>query len=330
MNSSDIQSIAKRVIEIEAEAVSLIGNRIDSNFESAVQSILECTGRLIVSGMGKSGLISQKIAATMASTGTPSHFVHPGEATHGDLGMITKEDIVNLRYVSSPAMGPKGDNVCYVLSVPRMDEEKPGPRHSQIWVKRATDQGPVQFTSSAYDSYFPQWTSDGTGITFLSKRKELSEHTQLFRIPIDGGEASLFLEHSAGIGLYRWSPDGQWLAFLSTDTLSAEKKKAMEKGYDMLVKDKYHRYQRLWLYNISTGKTELIFKNDIHVHDFIWSDDSKTIVFQGTGTPGADPSLMDRILYRVNLPRNLPRKILDTPGKLGPMDISPDGKNWPF
>ena len=94
MNSSDIQSIAKRVIEIEAEAVSLMGNRIDSNFESAVQSILECTGRLIVSGLGKSGLISQKIAATMASTGTPSHFVHPGEATHGDLGMITKEDIV--------------------------------------------------------------------------------------------------------------------------------------------------------------------------------------------------------------------------------------------
>ena len=94
MNSSDIQSIAKRVIEIEAEAVSQIANRIDSNFEFAVQSILECTGRLIVSGMGKSGLISQKIAATMASTGTPSHFVHPGEATHGDLGMITKEDIV--------------------------------------------------------------------------------------------------------------------------------------------------------------------------------------------------------------------------------------------
>ena len=94
MNSSDIQSIAKRVIEIEAEAVSLIANRIDSNFEFAVQSILECTGRLIVSGMGKSGLISQKIAATMASTGTPSHFVHPGEATHGDLGMITKEAIV--------------------------------------------------------------------------------------------------------------------------------------------------------------------------------------------------------------------------------------------
>ena len=94
MKSSDIQSIGKRVIDIESNAVSLVGERINSNFESAVQTILQCTGRLIVSGMGKSGLISQKIASTMASTGTPSHFVHPGEATHGDLGMITKKDII--------------------------------------------------------------------------------------------------------------------------------------------------------------------------------------------------------------------------------------------
>ena len=94
MKSSDIQSIGKRVINIESNAVSLVGERIDSNFELAVQTILKCTGRLIVSGMGKSGLISQKIASTMASTGTPSHFVHPGEATHGDLGMITNKDII--------------------------------------------------------------------------------------------------------------------------------------------------------------------------------------------------------------------------------------------
>ena len=94
MKTSDIKSVAKRVIQIEADAVSLIGGRIDEHFESAVQTILECAGRLIVSGLGKSGLISQKIASTMASTGTPAHFVHPAEATHGDLGMITKEDVL--------------------------------------------------------------------------------------------------------------------------------------------------------------------------------------------------------------------------------------------
>jgi arabinose-5-phosphate isomerase len=93
MKSLDIKTIAKRVIQIEAEAVSQIQKRINEDFEAAVNAILNCDGRLIVSGMGKSGLISQKIASTMASTGTPAQFVHPGEAIHGDLGMITDKDI---------------------------------------------------------------------------------------------------------------------------------------------------------------------------------------------------------------------------------------------
>ena len=86
--------IGKNVIQIEAEAVSAIADRINQQFENAVNTILDCKGRLIVLGVGKSGLISQKIASTMASTGTPAHFVHPGDAFHGDLGMITKEDVV--------------------------------------------------------------------------------------------------------------------------------------------------------------------------------------------------------------------------------------------
>ena len=94
MRQSKIKKIAKDVIKIETEAVSKIEDRIDDIFESAVNQILDCRGRLIVMGMGKSGLISQKIAATMASTGTPSHFVSPAEATHGDLGMVKKEDVL--------------------------------------------------------------------------------------------------------------------------------------------------------------------------------------------------------------------------------------------
>jgi len=86
--------IGKKVIQIEAQAVLAIADRIDKQFDNAVSSILDCKGRLIVLGVGKSGLISQKIASTMASTGTPAHFVHPGDAFHGDLGMITKTDVV--------------------------------------------------------------------------------------------------------------------------------------------------------------------------------------------------------------------------------------------
>ncbi len=85
---------AKRVLKIEADAVAALVDRIDDRFEHAVRTILNCKGRVVVTGMGKSGLIGKKIAATLASTGTPALFLHPAEGIHGDLGMVTRGDIV--------------------------------------------------------------------------------------------------------------------------------------------------------------------------------------------------------------------------------------------
>lgn len=84
---------AKRVIQIEADAITQLANHLDEHFTRAVDGILATQGRLIICGMGKSGIIGKKIAATMASTGTPSFFMHPGEAYHGDLGMVKPEDV---------------------------------------------------------------------------------------------------------------------------------------------------------------------------------------------------------------------------------------------
>ena len=86
--------LARQVLEIEANAVKALMQRIDDDFLQALNLILACKGRVIVSGMGKSGHIARKIAATMSSTGTPAYFVHPGEASHGDLGMVTAQDVV--------------------------------------------------------------------------------------------------------------------------------------------------------------------------------------------------------------------------------------------
>ncbi|MEE9166346.1 MAG: KpsF/GutQ family sugar-phosphate isomerase [Candidatus Neomarinimicrobiota bacterium] len=86
--------VGREVIEIEAEAVARLVDRIDRDFERAVELIAQCSGRVVVTGMGKSGLISQKIASTLASTGTPANFLHPAEALHGDLGMVTGDDLV--------------------------------------------------------------------------------------------------------------------------------------------------------------------------------------------------------------------------------------------
>ncbi len=85
---------ARKVIKAEAEAVAALAERLDGSFEQAVQMILASNGRVVVSGMGKSGLIGQKIASTMASTGTPAFFLHPAEGIHGDLGMIMTGDVV--------------------------------------------------------------------------------------------------------------------------------------------------------------------------------------------------------------------------------------------
>jgi len=90
----DFKELAKNVIQIEQQAVADLMQYIDDNFEQACQLMFNCQGRVIVIGMGKSGHIGGKIAATLASTGTPSFFVHSGEASHGDLGMITKDDVV--------------------------------------------------------------------------------------------------------------------------------------------------------------------------------------------------------------------------------------------
>lgn len=94
LSPEDLLAQARRVLDIEADALRTVAARLDHGFSDAVRLILACTGRVVVSGMGKSGHVGSKIAATLASTGTPAFFMHPGEASHGDLGMIAHDDVV--------------------------------------------------------------------------------------------------------------------------------------------------------------------------------------------------------------------------------------------
>ncbi len=97
MTTKAEQSLAPRgreIINQEIEALQAMAGRIGDSFDMAVHAMLQCTGRIVLTGMGKHGLIARKIAATLSSTGTPAHYIHPGEALHGDLGMIQTSDIV--------------------------------------------------------------------------------------------------------------------------------------------------------------------------------------------------------------------------------------------
>jgi arabinose-5-phosphate isomerase len=94
LHDQKLRELGLAVIQVEALAISALAKQINDNFVVACKLLFNCTGRVVVIGMGKSGHIAGKIAATLASTGTPAFFVHPGEASHGDLGMITKQDVV--------------------------------------------------------------------------------------------------------------------------------------------------------------------------------------------------------------------------------------------
>ena len=94
LDAAHTLALAREALAIEASAVQAMGERLDQQFVQAVERALACTGRVVVTGMGKSGHVGRKIAATLASTGTPALFMHPAEASHGDLGMITRADVV--------------------------------------------------------------------------------------------------------------------------------------------------------------------------------------------------------------------------------------------
>jgi arabinose-5-phosphate isomerase len=93
-SAAEGRALARKVLETEAAAILALIGRLDERFDSAVQLLRQCKGRVILTGMGKSGIICQKIAATLTSTGTPAQFLHPAEAIHGDLGMIQSDDVV--------------------------------------------------------------------------------------------------------------------------------------------------------------------------------------------------------------------------------------------
>jgi arabinose-5-phosphate isomerase len=94
LHDQKLRELGLAVIQVETQAIAALAEQINDNFVAACKLMFVCTGRVVVTGMGKSGHIAGKIAATLASTGTPAFFVHPGEASHGDLGMITKQDVV--------------------------------------------------------------------------------------------------------------------------------------------------------------------------------------------------------------------------------------------
>lgn len=145
MKPSGVTRLAREVLEIEARAILRLRSQIGKDFETAVQWMADCKGRVILTGMGKPGFIARKIAATMASTGTPALYLHPAEAVHGDFGMVTSKDLVIAISQSGeseeivrllPLIKKKGVKLVALTSVPRSSLGKNADKVLDLGVRR--------------------------------------------------------------------------------------------------------------------------------------------------------------------------------------------------
>ena len=170
---------------------------------------------------------------------------------------LTPEMVVDLNTVSGVALDPRGELLVYTLSVQRSPDDEHGRRYSELWVVGSRVGEPRQFTASQGNVSAPAWSPDGTKITFLAKRKQHHEETQIYQISRDGGEAGLLTRHDASISLYRWSPDGKTLAFVDRQSETKDEKENSEKGRDWKVFGEGEKERRLWLFDVAMGEAKI-------------------------------------------------------------------------
>lgn len=195
------------------------------------------------------------------------------------------EHMIQLPGVSSAAISPDGSTVAYVVRETLMEGEK-SEFLSHIWVAKTDGSLNRQFTRGDKSASNPSFTPDGKYLSFTSSR---NEKTQVYRMHLNGGEAEQVTFSENGVSSYKWSPDGNRIAFTMTDPKSEEEKKREKEKRDVILVDEDHKFARLYVQSITDLHDEpeavQIFSDDLHVTSFDWSPDSRTIVFSHWPTP---------------------------------------------
>jgi dipeptidyl aminopeptidase/acylaminoacyl peptidase len=199
---------------------------------------------------------------------------------------LTPEDLVDVRSVYDANVSPDGKRIAFVVSEPG-DSNKPlVPRDQNIWTVPVDGSEPArQFAFSPKRENTPRWSADGHWLAFLSDRGGDGQ-TQIWLMRADGGEAEKLTSAKAGVDSYKWSPDGQMIAFLARDVQTDEEQKRQEARDDAIHIDHDYKYMRLWIIGLSDHKSALVTRENIEVTDFDWSPDTQSFAIAFTSVPG--------------------------------------------
>jgi dipeptidyl aminopeptidase/acylaminoacyl peptidase len=246
----------------------------------------------------------------------------PAPAAEG----LTPWQLARMRSVSSAAISPDGARIAYTLSVPRRPpEEEDGPPWSQLHVV-SRDGRSRPYVAGAVTVSDVQWTPDGREISFVARRGS-DEFAGVYVIAADGGESRKVISHGADIGACSWSPDGRRVAFLATEEKPKKRRDLEKKGFDQQVLEESAPFVRLWVASREATAPARQVAVDGSVSQVKWSPSGASLAITVAPSPAIDDDYMKRKVEIVDAESGKVLARVDTPGKLGPIAWSPNGRS---